>query len=132
MNEPMEIANNLAVMMDTRQFEIDALDDKIKALQAEKKRLSADIEEFKDTLRDAMYQNGVSEIEAPGMFKFKVAKPSPVVAIENEDTLPDEYVRIKREADKTALKKALQSGAEIEGVSLKEGKPRLTITSLAE
>lgn len=34
------------------------------------------------------------------------------------DTLPDEYVRITKEANKTALKDALKHGSQIDGVSI--------------
>lgn len=132
MSTPAEIANNLAVMIDTRQFEIDSIDDKIKALQAEKKRLTKDIDQFKDELRDAMWSNGVTSIEAPGMFEFKVSKPSVTVGVVNESLVPDKYMRVKKEVDKVSAKKELQSGGTIEGLELQEGKPRLTIKSLAE
>jgi len=132
MSTPAEIATNLAVLIDTRQFEIDSIDDKIKSLQSEKKRLTTDIDQFKDELRDAMWQNGVTSIEAPGMFEFKVSKPSVTVGVINKSSVPNKYMRIKKEVDKVWAKKELQSGGEIAGLELQEGKPRLTIKSLSE
>lgn len=40
------------------------------------------------------------------------------VDVSDIDTLPEQYVRVKKEANKTDLKKALKAGEEIEGVTL--------------
>lgn len=42
-------------------------------------------------------------------------------------TLPDDLVRIRREADKTAIKKALEAGRVVEGYSLSNGGPSLSV-----
>ena len=40
------------------------------------------------------------------------------VDVSDIDALPEQYVRVKKEANKTDLKKALKAGEEIEGVTL--------------
>jgi len=49
------------------------------------------------------------------------------VNITDEHLLPDIYCRIKREADKTKIKQALESGEHIYGAELSNSEPQLSI-----
>ena len=120
------LAQELATLIDTRQFDIDSIDEQIKKLQGKKKTLTAGIDDFKDKLRDGMWSNGISKIEHE-LFEFSCSKPSEVVNITNEKALPELYFRIKKEVDKAGLKVDLKRGEIIDGAELTEGKPRLTI-----
>lgn len=53
--------------------------------------------------------------------------PVPSVDVTNVDDLPQGYFRVKKEADKTALKKALMAGEEIPGAVLSLGEGSVTI-----
>jgi len=127
MNElTKEIGQELATLIDARQFDIDSIDGQIKKLQSQKKALTTDIDDFKDKLRDAMWSNGVNKIEHES-FEFSCSKPSKVVKITDESLLDDMYFRVKKEVDKSGLKTDLGRGEIIKGAELAEGKPRLTI-----
>lgn len=119
-------AQELASKLTFNQVNIDDLDDQIKTLQARKRKLTDEIDGFKDDLRAAMIEHGVTRIESDEIL-FRLDKPSEVVKITDESAIPDKFFRVKREADKTAIKKALQVGDSVEGAELSQGKHRLTI-----
>lgn len=54
-------------------------------------------------------------------------QPKLVGEILNPDALPDDLVRVKREPNMAAIKAAVLAGAEIEGVSLSNAEPHLTV-----
>lgn len=58
---------------------------------------------------------------------ISITSPRVNVIITNEADLPQGYVRIKREADKAAIKSALMRGDEIPGAELQFGDESLTI-----
>jgi len=96
------------------------IDTEIKRLQALKKRNNNIVTRLKDNLLNAVKTFGVYEI---GMQKFGTRR-SESVEIDtdaNINLFPEEFktVKITESANKTALKKALKSGIEIEGVTLK-------------
>lgn len=127
MTDIVEIkAQELASKLTFNQVNIDDLDDQIKTLQARKKKLTDELDKFKDELRAAMVEHGVTRIESDEIL-FRLDKPSDVVNITDESAIPEKFFRIKREADKTAIKKALQVGDSVEGAELTQGKHRLTV-----
>lgn len=90
----------------TLDGEADILDKEIKRLQAKKQALN----NKKDRLKKIM----LSTIENTGQNKFKTSlysfniKNSEALEVESIDNIPREFLRIKKEADKTAIKKALK------------------------
>lgn len=50
-----------------------------------------------------------------------------IIGEPDPDKLPDEFVRIKREADRVKIRTALVNGLEIEGLSLSNGEPTLAV-----
>ena len=121
-------AQELAAKLSVNQITLDDLDSQIKDLQAKKKNLQKGIDNFKDELREGMADNGIVRIESEeyGVL-FRLDEPSEVVSIINENNIPEKFFRVKKEVDKTAVKKALQCGDEVTGAELKTGKHRLTI-----
>jgi phage host-nuclease inhibitor protein Gam len=49
------------------------------------------------------------------------------VVITDPQAVPDQFVRIKREPDKTAIGAALASGNAVPGADMRNGAPSLTI-----
>lgn len=119
-------ATELAAKLNVSQINIDDIDAQIKDLQAKKKKLTGELDTFKDDLREAMAEHGVTRIESDDIL-FRLDKPSEVVKITDEKAIPEKFFRVKREVDKTAVKKALQVGDTVEGAELSQGKHRLTI-----
>ena len=92
------------------------------AFSARNKALKGLATRLKDTLMADLQQHGETRTDA-GNFKIarqKNSQPSVILNIEAE-ALPTEYQRITIEANKDALKDALNNGTEVEGVALVTG-----------
>lgn len=96
------------------------IDAEIKHLQGLKKSNNKILTRLKDNLLNAVKTFGTYEV---GLQKFGIRKSESVEidADVNVNLLPDEFktIKITESANKTALKKALKTGVEIEGITLK-------------
>ena len=94
------------------------IDNEIKRLQQLKRVNGNVITKLKDTLLHAVKTFGDFEI---GTHRFGTRKSSRI-EVEDVNGLPKEFkvVKVTESADKTALKKAIQSGQQIDGVELLE------------
>ena len=94
------------------------IDEEIKRLQAMKKRNNNLVTNLKNRLLDAVKLFGDF---GSGLLKFGTRKSSSV-EVENVNALPKEFkvIKVTEQADKSALKKAINEGQEIEGVSIVE------------
>ena len=109
------------------------MDSDIEQLQAHKAKVDAAIkskkkrqEWLKDYLRWNMESCGISKIECP-LFKVSLRRPVKSVMVSDESKLPDGCIRVKREPDKTEIKKRLQADMDVPGASLVDGKAVITI-----
>lgn len=108
------------------ESEVNALDDEIKRLTARKKARQNQIEMLENRMKMAMIDNDIAKVDDPVMpISIKNNPPSVRLDIDPKN-LPARFVKIKYEADKTALSKALKIGDVIDGVSL-EVKQRIVI-----
>ena len=111
------------------QAEIDAIKAVEKRISDKRKSLEKREAHLRDYLRANMEKAGITEIKAiDGSFTAKLQKGRPSVVIDDESLIPDdsEYVRWKREVNKTAIAAAIQAGAEVAGAHL-ETKPALRL-----
>ena len=94
------------------------IDDEIKRLQAIKKSNSNLIANLKNRLLDAVKLYGSFEV---GLTKFGTRK-SKSVQVEDVNSLPKELkvIKVTEQADKKAIKAALESGQVIEGCEIVE------------
>ena len=69
---------------------------------------------------------GLSKVTLPSA-TISVSQAAPSVVIEDEASIPERFIRIKREIDKTAINAAVKAGEEIPGVVVSNGGSRLTI-----
>ena len=101
-----------------RESFISTIDDEIKRLQQLKKTSGNLVTRLKENLLHAVKTFGDYEV---GLSKFGTRK-STSVEVEDVNALPKEYkvIKVTEQADKMAIKKALQSGIEIEGCYLSE------------
>ena len=97
---------------------INRIDSEIKRLQAIKKQKQSLVSRLKDNLLNAVKLFGEFEV---GTVTFGTRKSSSVI-VEDVNTLPGDYKKVKvtETADKTAIKKALKAGEQIEGCSIEE------------
>lgn len=106
--------------------DVDTLKAEIDRLTNRKKALENNVDGLKDYMRHNMEALGITKVKT-AKFTITLGKPGETVAVEDPKLLPKDYQRITISADKTALKKPLQAGEVIQGASLVQSKPRLTI-----
>jgi len=131
-NQTMDLietkGQDLAAKLSVSELAISDLENKIKDLQEEKKKMTDSIETFKDDLRESMVESGIHRIENEEYgILFRLDKPSVKVEVEEENLIPDKFFKVVRQVDKMAVKKALQVGDDVNGAKLVEGKHRLTV-----
>ena len=102
-----------------------AYDDEIKRLTERKRSLVNKAEKLKEYAINMM--QAVDKKNHKGLFQVSIGKPSKVVGIEDLSLLPQEFLVVKYEPNKTAIKEAINSGKEVTGAMIIDGKPRVTI-----
>lgn len=68
----------------------------------------------------------IRKVTAPDM-TATVKRVPPSVVIINDEIIPDAYMRIKREPNKTAIKDALDNGDKVPGCTLSNGNETLSV-----
>jgi hypothetical protein len=124
----MEFDDKLDAVLAYRQgltHEAAAYDAEIERLTARKKALNSKAEKMKEYAVNMM--QAVHKVKHQGLFSVTIGKPSKVVGIEDLNAIPAEYTVTKIEPNKTAIKKAIESGETIPGALIIDGKPRITI-----
>jgi hypothetical protein len=106
------------------ESEAEAASAEIKRIQALKKTKDNAIARLRDTLLQALMVFGSED--SKGIKRYETAllklstRRSAAVEITDETALPDEAFVIKREVSKTAIKRLLEDGMEIDGAAIKE------------
>jgi len=92
------------------------------AMQKEEKRLKekrqvneAKVERLKEWTKFCLERNNINKICA-GLFDFSINKSQPTVQLTGD--VPDEFMRIKKEPDKTLIAQKLKAGEEMEFAKL--------------
>ncbi len=93
------------------EAESERLADINRNLQDRKKRADNRISRAKAHLLDTMFSADVKKLEG-NVFIARFTSSESVV-VDDADKLPEDLVRVKRDPDKTAIKKALKDGAEV-------------------
>ena len=93
-----------------------------KRMQDRAKILNSRVEWLRAYALNTMQATGINEVSSDE-FSAKLAKKPASVVISNESIIPVEWFRVKTisEPDKTAMRKAIEAGAVIDGVSLSHG-----------
>lgn len=93
-----------------------------------RKAMQAHHERMKEYLADGMMKAAISKAD-DGIIGVTCGKPKPMLVIDDEDLIADEYRRIKvaSSIDKEALLNAMKEGAEVSGAHIGESKPSITI-----
>lgn len=111
------------------QAKIDVLAKEIKRLQALKKAAENRMDKFKDRLTENMRKLQCKKIATPlGNVTLSLDGVNKSVALKEGadiNNIPDEYLRISKELNKTEVKKALEEGEKIEGVEVVETPTRV-------
>jgi len=120
--EMEEKAINVAKFMRNIEATANAIKEAETAMAKRRKALENRASWMKDYLKGSMEHTGIIKIECP-YFKLSIQKNPAAVNIINEDTIPDKFKEqvITWKVDKTAIKKAIQSGKTIPGAKLLNG-----------
>lgn len=103
-----------------------ALDLEIKRLQARKKAVDGHAARLREYMRTCMVVGNVQRIAGP-TFTVTLTENPPRVEVEDEDKVPDEYLRTRVEVSKSAILANYKETGEIPaGVRIERG-TRLTI-----
>lgn len=105
----------LAKVRVNKQAAIDGVESEIKRLQARKDRLNKTIDWLEGYIHNLLIASGEKKIDA-GNFVISTRKSQSLYLV--ADFNNPEYMRIKAEPDKMAIKAALKDGAVIEGAAL--------------
>lgn len=119
---------NVAAYFQNLDADIKAMKDAEGRIAARRKALENKSESLKDYLRFNMEQSGIEEISCPE-FSVKLGKPSKVCEIYDDSKIPKKFKveKVTISIDKNVIKKAINSGEEVEGARIVDGKSRLTI-----
>ena len=120
-----EVETSLSDKLDNTIYVIKELDSDAEALKAEAKRLTDKARALenkgkylKELMLGAVKASGVEKLKSD-KFSYYI-KRTEVLNVVSEDNIGREFFRIKREIDKTVLKKAIKDGLILDGVSIVE------------
>lgn len=121
-------AESLVSVVLNMDGDVTAIDAQIERLAARKAAIKNRQESMKDYLRQNMEATGIKKISCP-LFTINCVQGREVAQIESEESLPDEYVKVKTTVspDKNAITKALKEGEDIPGASLQRAKSSIRI-----
>lgn len=110
--------SNIACWIKDCRAEAEAIKAEKQALEKRQKVAENKAESLKNFLR--VYLNGEKYKDGRCSISYRKSTSTKIDEELDVNTLPDEYKRVNVEADKTAIKNALDAGIEIEGCSLVE------------
>lgn len=110
--------SNIGCWIKDLKAEAEALKTEKKALEKRQMVAEHKAESLKDYLQT--YLNGGKYKDSRISISYRTSKAVDIAEDLDVNDLPDDYKRIKVEADKTAIKEALNNGVLIEGCSLVE------------
>lgn len=118
--ELQEKAINYGYVIKSFESDVSVIDEEIKRLQAIKKAKSGAIDRMKESVLNAMNIYGIQKVESPTL-NLSIRK-SKSVDIIFEGVIDDKFKKekITVSIDKTAIKKAIESGETVEGAVIKE------------
>lgn len=124
-NEKAKAVSHVILNMDS---DIGAIDAEIERLKERKRIISNRQTEVREYLRENMEASGISKISCP-LFTITLVAGRESVVVDNEDSIPDELMRVKTECapDKTAIAAKIKAGEEVPGARLERGQSSVRI-----
>lgn len=111
-------STNIIKFIRNKDILVSGIDEEIKRLQGLKKTVVNHNNKLKDYVSFVMQKDDIQKLETPvGIFSFRKSK---AVEILDESLIGEEYIKktIKTSPDKTKIKKALESGENIQGARI--------------
>lgn len=97
-----------------------------KGLKERQARFEAKEEFARSLILKLMEAAGVKKLTLP-VATINLTNVSPSVMIVDEDAIPDAFMRIKKEPNKTAIKAALEAGQQVSGAVMSNGSTTVSI-----
>ena len=107
--------------------EADAIKAAYIAMQVRERALRNQAEWLKGYARETMSRTGLTKAESP-FCRVSLGKPGKKVDVVDPAALPGEFVKVRVEPDKAAIKNALKAGTPVPGARLVDGDPVLRIS----
>ena len=104
----------------TLDGEADILSKEIKRLQDKKKAIDNKQDRLRKMLLNAILVSGVEKIKT-SLYSFSI-RNSKALEVDSIDDIPRSFLRVKYEADKKAIKEAIEGGSVIDGCRIVENK----------
>lgn len=112
---------NYGFVVKQEQANIDSLQAEIDRLTRLKKSRQGTVDLLKSRMQTAMTDNNLTKIDDPILPIRLQNNPKSVRLDIDPIHLPQEFQKVAITADKTAIKKAIESGQEVKGVVLEQG-----------
>lgn len=108
--------------------DLEAIQSQIDRLTERKRIITNRKDSLKEYLRTNMEASGITKITHP-LFTITCGKGKPIVVIDDEKAIPDDYVNVKVTSapDKAAIAKAIKDGIEVPGAHTETGKSSISI-----
>lgn len=108
--------------------DLEAIQSQIDRLTERKRIINNRKESLKEYLRSNMDAAGITKI-THALFTITCGKGKPIVVIDDEKAIPDDFVNVKVTSapDKAAIAKALKDGQEVPGAHSEIGKSSISI-----
>jgi hypothetical protein len=116
-----EIAALLADLYSTAIANVAAIDMRLEDLKSRKERFKARSARTKEALQLLLEAADARKLDLPQATISLRSVPPAVIVDVDATVLPDVYQRVKVEADKTAIKAALEAGQTVPGARLTNG-----------
>lgn len=116
----IEVMEKLLLTMMEKQVLRDALGEFILALRLREATLEKRIAFLRSLMHRLMTATDTKSLDLPAA-KLTVKSTPAKVVISDEDVVPVEFFRVKRELNKAAIKAALEDGKEVPGANLSNG-----------
>lgn len=112
-------ATNYVKFIRSEEAGLSAIDEEIKRLTALKKSKVSKIDNLEARLSNSMQSIGFDKYDL-GLFKLSFRK-STSIEVSDLDQIPEGFKRVKTtiDPDKVAIKKAIEAGQEVSGVTIK-------------
>lgn len=126
--EFQEKGKALAMVTLNMDGDLEAIQSQIDRLTERKRVLQNRKESLKEYLRTNMEASGISKITHP-LFTIALSKGKPIVVIDSENDIPDEYMNTKVTSTpaKAEIAKAIKEGIEVPGAHSEIGKSSISI-----
>lgn len=126
--EFQEKGKALAMVTLNMDGDLEAIQSQIDRLTERKRILSNRKESLKEYLRTNMEASGISKITHP-LFTITLGKGKPIVVIDSENDIPDEYMNTKVTSTpaKAEIARAIKEGKDVPGAHSEIGKSSISI-----